>query len=86
MPTDSQKTTMADKTILEKAYQDMVLIHSGEYKVDIKKDVKAMTLEQIVNLVHYLKHDRTTLDKKILKMAECIPEFQNLKKTKDISK
>ena len=83
MPNAKQLTTMADKVSMETAFGNMVAINTN-FQVDMKNVFKVMQLADLQQTMQYLKHDRTTMEKTLVKLCGCVGQMQNLQFTKVI--
>lgn len=81
IPNADQTTTAGDKALFETAFANMVTINTN-IKVDMKAIFKGMQVDQLETTFAYIKHDRTNVEKKLLKLTDLVAQIQNLKQIK----
>jgi uncharacterized protein YutD len=76
----TEKTVLGDKNVFETAFGNACEIH-GATEVKFKQVLGDMAIEKLRELEHYLTHDKTPKDKKIIKVAEYVPKYETMMKT-----
>ena len=60
----SDKTTSSDSSVFEQSFNFAAQLNTLK-KLDVKADMAKMSLERLIELREYIKHDRTNTDKKL---------------------
>lgn len=72
----SQITFPQDMKQYEEAFSNAIKIHTTEPVM--KNEFQKLSLADLEKLKDYLKHDKTTLDKKLMKLHEYHPTFESI--------
>ena len=81
LKTKATETTVAnDRQMYEQSYLNAFAIH-GKTEIDINIELAKMSTEKLNELYNYIKHDKTTSNKKAEKLCEFFEVYDALEKT-----